>query len=289
MNETDKSEEEHDVDAIEPWDDNYGEDYNSTEEAVVPKEKRKWKAEVKKEKRKWKPEEKEKVKEKEVGEIVKSNLKYQNKELIDKVDDIAIQVLKESGHNKHRDHFFPIMIEKLGYKTGAEIGVDKGEFSLHILSKTKMEKYYCIDTWQDNFGSDCKPGFYDKDGNKRYNAALSVLGEYVQSNRAVMLRMTSMEASTRVEDNSLDFVYIDGDHSLEMLFDLYYWLPKIRIGGMISGHDLKNGPRSGINNYWGKQLDYQVKLCVEYYCDRYGFKMNPVGGRILSWWFVRNR
>jgi len=263
---------------IEDYDDAYQDEPNSTEEIVVPKEKRKWRKG-----------EKEKIKEKEQSRIVKSNLKYENKELIDKIDDIADKFLQESGKNKHRDHFFPFMINKLGYKIGAEIGVDKGEFTKHILSQTQMEKYYCIDTWQDDFGSDCKPGYYDKDGNKRYDSCLETLKEYVQNNRAIMLRMTSMEASNRVENNSLDFVYIDGDHSLEVMFDIYAWTPKVKIGGILSGHDFKDGPRSGINNYFGQQLDYKVKTVVEYFCERYGYKLNITGGRILSWWFIKNR
>jgi len=277
MNEEDKlSDSENDMDK-EEWDDDYGEESESTEEAVVPKHKRKWR-----------PGEKEKAKEKEAKDITKSNLKYENKELIDKADDIAIAFLKESGKSKHRDHFFPAMIEKLGFKVGAEIGVDKGEFATHILSKTKIEKYYCIDSWQDNFGSDCKPGFYDKDGNKRYDEACKNLNEF--KDRIAMLRMKSVEAANTIPDNSLDFLYIDGDHSLEgIFFDLYTWCLKVKIGGMVSGHDYKDGPRSGITDYFGKQLDYKVKTAVDYYCQRYGYKLNVTGGRILSWWFIRNR
>lgn len=268
-----------DMDKGEEWDDNYGEESDSTEEIVVPKIKRKWR-----------PGEKEKFKEKEAREIVKSNLNYENKKTIDKVDNIAGLFIKENGKNKHRDHFFPFMIDTLGYKIGAEIGVDKGEFSNHILNKSHIEKYYCIDTWQDDFGSDCKPGFYDKDGNKRYEAALAVLKDSVQSERVIMMRMPSLDAADRIEDNYLDYVYIDGDHSLEgIVFDLYKWTYKVKIGGMIAGHDYKDGPRSGINNYFGKQLDYKVKTAVDYFCDRYGYKLNITGGRILSWWFIRNR
>lgn len=268
---------DNDVDKAEEWDDNYGEESDSTEEIVVPKSKRAWK-----------PEQKKKLKEKEATIIAKSNLKYDNKDMIDKIDDIANKFLNENGKNKHRDNFFPLMIEKLGYKTGAEIGVDKAGFSVHILSKTKIEKYSCIDTWQDNFGSDCIPGYYDKNGNKRYEEASKNLDLY--KNRCTMLRMTSMEASNTIQDNTLDFVYIDGDHSLEgIIFDLYAWVPKVRIGGMVSGHDYKDGPRSGINDYFGKQLDYKVKTAVDYYCQRYGAKLNITGGRILSWWFIKNR
>ena len=241
-------------------------------------------------KRKWKDGEKKAKKEKECAKIVKSDLKYENKELIDKTDDIAQQILNKSWRNKHRDHFFPQLINDLNLKTGVEIGVDKGEFSVQILEKSNIEKYYCVDNWMDDFGSNHKKGYYDKDGNVRYNEAKANLQKYIDVNRAIMLRMTSVEAAKKFEDNSLDYVYIDGDHSLEgITFDIYSWMPKLRIGGVCGMHDYKDGPRSGINGYFGKQLDYKVKTVVDYYCERYGHKLNPVGGRIMSCWFVKNR
>lgn len=51
--------------------------------------------------------------------------------------------------------------------------------------------------------------------------------------------MASIAAASRVPDVSLDFVYIDGCHQYEnVLQDIYAWLPKIRYGGMLAGHDL---------------------------------------------------
>jgi len=262
MNEFDGFDDEDDFDT----DDQY-----STEE-IVPKKK-----------------EKKVRKEKECAKLIKSDLKYENKELVDKVDNIAQQILNKSWRNKHRDHFFPQLINDLNLKTGVEIGVDKGEFSVQILEKSNIEKYYCVDNWMDDFGSNHKKGYYDKDGNVRYNEAKANLQKYIDVNRAIMLRMTSVEAAKKFEDNSLDYVYIDGDHSLEVMFDIYSWMPKLRMGGVLSGHDFKDGPRSGIKNIWGRQMDYMVQTVVEYYCDRYGHKLNPVGGRIISWFFVKNR
>ncbi len=211
---------------------------------------------------------------------------YANKELVDNTDRIAEEITQEKHKNHHRDTFFPMMINKLDLKIGAEIGVDKAGFSNHILSKTKIDKYYCIDTWQDDFGSNYRPGYFDKDGNKRFNDAYEILKPY--GNRVVMMQMTSGEACSKVNDQ-LDFVYIDGDHSLFGIYDdLHYWTPKVRIGGIVSGHDFKDGPKSGINDYFGKQLDYRIKTVTEDFCRKYGYKLNIVGGRILSWWFVKN-
>lgn len=54
-------------------------------------------------------------------------------------------------------------------------------------------------------------------------------------------KMTSTEASKMYEDGSLDFVYIDADHSYESVKeDIAHWLPKVKSGGTIAGHDYNN-------------------------------------------------
>lgn len=216
-------------------------------------------------------------------------MEYKNPELIESADNISKNIVDQKRSNHHRDNFFPKLIDAMDLKTGIEIGVDKGGFSNHILNRSKIQTYYCVDTWQDNFGSNYRPGEYDKDGNVRYQEARKTLCEHIQSNRAIMLRMTSLFASSSFGNQTLDFCYIDGDHSLEGIYlDLKAWVPKIKTGGIIAGHDYKDGPKSGINDYFGVQLDFHVKTAVDYFCRRYGYKVNITGGRILSWWFVKN-
>ena len=217
-------------------------------------------------------------------------MKYENQGAIDEVDKIANEILSAKHTNHHRDKFFPLLIDKLKLKTGVEIGVDKAGFSKHILSKTKIDMYYCIDTWQDEFGSDYRPDYFDKDGNNRYNEAYETLKEYIDAKRAVLIKSTGLEASKDFGTETIDFCYIDGDHSLGGIYtDIMAWTPKVALGGIIAGHDYKDGGKSGINDYFGKQLDYKIKTVVDYYCQRYGHKLNVVGGRILSWYFVKNR
>lgn len=217
-------------------------------------------------------------------------MNYRNQEIIDYVDKVEEEIKSGSHHNCYRDHFFPQLIEKLELKTGVEIGVDKGGFTKHLLSKTTLDMLYAIDPWPDNFGSDYKPGYFDKNGNNRMQECYENIKDYVDAGRAKIIRATSVDAASKV-DNDLDFVYIDGDHSLEGIFyDIYTWVPKLKVGGICAGHDWKlkeNMPNSGINDYWGKQLPYAVTEVVTYYARRYGYKVKVVGGRILNWYFVK--
>jgi hypothetical protein len=50
--------------------------------------------------------------------------------------------------------------------------------------------------------------------------------------------MFSMQAVRKFSDNSLDFVYIDGNHALPWVMDdIVYWSEKVRPGGIVAGHD----------------------------------------------------
>ena len=216
--------------------------------------------------------------------------KYENQELIDKVDKISNEILAQKGHMYIRERFFGAMIDKMGLKTGAEIGVDVGEFSGKLLSGCTLEKLYGVDFWPSDFGSDFRPDFFIKEGGTRYQQCQKNLEKFIQEGRVELVKSDSVVAATKFEDNSLDFVYIDGDHSLQgIMFDTYAFTPKIRIGGICAGHDYKDGANSGVSGWDGKQLDYKVKTVVDYFCQRFGYKLNVVGGIVKSWWFVRSR
>jgi hypothetical protein len=106
--------------------------------------------------------------------------------------------------------------------------------------------------------------------------------------RVELVKNSSAIAAPYFQNDSIDFVYIDGDHSFEgIMFDLYHWVPKVRVGGIVSGHDYKDGPNSGIKDYFGEQLPYRIKSIVDDFCKKYGFKINAVGPRVPSWWFVK--
>lgn len=52
------------------------------------------------------------------------------------------------------------------------------------------------------------------------------------------LDMQSGEASKKFKKQSVDFVYIDGSHNYDSVCsDIETWLPKVKPGGMIGGHD----------------------------------------------------
>ena len=119
----------------------------------------------------------------------------------------------------------------------AEIGVWKGEFAAAMLESCEsIEAYYMIDPWA-----------HLPDWNKPFNVSSEQFEvihheamqrtEFARDKR-VVLRGRTKEVADRLEDGSLDFVYIDGDHTLRgITLDLMLLFRKVRPTGFIGGDD----------------------------------------------------
>ncbi len=65
-----------------------------------------------------------------------------------------------------------------------------------------------------------------------------------------VVRGTNVEAAPLIPDGSLDFVYLDGDHTLRgIVFDLNLYAPKVRPGGMVCGDDYTSGKQGNGTQY----------------------------------------
>jgi hypothetical protein len=74
--------------------------------------------------------------------------------------------------------------------------------------------------------------------------------------RTFFMRATSEKAILKFPDNSLDFVYIDGDHSYDaVLLDIILWHRKVKDGGILAGHDYQETRKHGVK----KAVDDYVK------------------------------
>lgn len=133
----------------------------------------------------------------------------------------------------------PKFFRQMGYKVGAEIGVDKGEFSEKFCQAGL--KLYAIDPWRSY------KDYEDSRGQKKldflYERTKRVLAPY---KNCTIVRKTSMKAALDFADESLDFVYIDGNHQFKYVAeDICEWSKKVKKGGVISGHDyIYTNPRT---------------------------------------------
>lgn len=60
-----------------------------------------------------------------------------------------------------------------------------------------------------------------------------------------VLKMSSVDSAATFQDASLDFVFIDAAHEYEnVMADIAVWLPKVKVGGILAGHDYFHQPVS---------------------------------------------
>lgn len=137
---------------------------------------------------------------------------------------------------------------------GAEIGVAEGRSSFDFLSYG-LDCLYMVDAWQtlDQTGDGSFPqNWHDRN----YADAVERVRPF--GDKARILRGKSVEMAEKVKDGSLDFIYIDADHSFAgCLNDLTAWVPKCRYGSIIAGHDFLNEA-------------YGVKKAVDTFCAMSG-------------------
>lgn len=126
--------------------------------------------------------------------------------------------------------------KELGYKVGVEIGVQRGDFAEKMYKNIPGLKYYGVDSWT------YYDGYRDINASFKGQAAFDELYETAKKKLAPygaeLIKKFSTDAATDFKEDSVDFVYVDGNHRFEsVVADIAAWLPKIRKGGMIAGHD----------------------------------------------------
>jgi len=165
----------------------------------------------------------------------------------------------------------PEHLTKRGLKgLGAEIGVQRGLFSKKLLSGWPGQKLYLIDTWRylDNYMdiANC-PDLYTN--LQCYAQTFSNVYEF--GDRVTIIREYSGAASRFFPDQSLDFVYLDADHSYEgVKADIDAWYPKVKPGGVFCGDDFLDGNipagifgvRSAVIEF-AKKHNYDIKVTSE--------------------------
>lgn len=128
-----------------------------------------------------------------------------------------------------------------GWTAGAELGVKDGRVCKYLLEACPALHLIGVDTM-------CHKPENEGPGKERYDwdwashrSKVRAL-EQAHPQRFNFMEMDTSQASLEVADGSLDFVFIDADHSYDgVSTDIAHWAPKVRRGGMIYGHDIDRG------------------------------------------------
>jgi len=106
----------------------------------------------------------------------------------------------------------------------AEVGVEAANTSQRLLEKNPYLSYVGVDPYVNNDGL--------------YEDVVRRLTPFMASGRFTLHRSMSVQSADRVGDASLDIAYLDARHDYESVIDdVKAWRPKVRAGGILSGHD----------------------------------------------------
>ena len=129
---------------------------------------------------------------------------------------------------------------------GAEIGVHVGESFLTLLQTCpNISKLYGVDPYVPYIdylkeeGQSFDPMVVDEKEIEYIKLVSYHRQKYSgHEDKIVFYEMDSIEASKKVEDKSLDFIFIDSYCSFEQAKDdIKVWYPKVKDGGIFAGHD----------------------------------------------------
>ncbi len=133
---------------------------------------------------------------------------------------------------------------------GIEIGVHLGLNARELFNRLRPKKLHLIDPWQELSGAEHAGTWYERVTQEEmdgyYKAVQRSFQPQVSRGLVEIHRKMSWDALPAFEDNSVDWIYVDGDHSYKAVKrDLEMSYAKVKPGGMIAGDDYKLGA------WWG--------------------------------------
>lgn len=157
-------------------------------------------------------------------------------------------------------NIFPYWLSNNNYKSMVEVGVFQGDFSFHVL-KNWPGSMVLVDSWR-HFENDYNDNanLSDEDHEKNYQIVLNRFKIFFD--RTKVVRDLSVEAAKLFPDKEFDVVYLDANHSYKSVTEeLNAWLPKIKKGGCMSGHDYLDGHlncgmfgvRRAVKDFFGRE------------------------------------
>lgn len=156
--------------------------------------------------------------------------------------------------------FFSSVIERHALTVGVEVGVAFGGHAAAILDRTHVSRLYGVDPYRHHPDYEDPMNLPQEEFDALFEFTIKRLSTYRERYRH--LRMYSGDAVREIQ-GQVDFVYIDADHSYEGVNrDLCIWYDKVRIGGVIGGHDYGHvdfpGVAQAIDEYFGR-LNWKIQ------------------------------
>lgn len=188
---------------------------------------------------------------------------------------VARKVIRSVRQFRHEYHYSSarrfVLRQFRDLKVGAEIGVRKGDFSQDILNHVNPVKLYLIDPWCYQPAPEFERAFYggmigsQEAMDRLYASVRDRFSTEVSEKHVEIIRKTSGDAVQCLPNQSLDFLYVDGDHRRDgALADLVNYYEKIKPGAVVAGDDYAD-----VGMWWKDGVIRAVEQAIHMglYCD----------------------
>jgi len=136
-----------------------------------------------------------------------------------------------------RFHFIASMARRFGWTRGAELGVSAGLTTQHLLSACPDLYLVGVDAWIEQPENGGPETYTDWNHGIHEREARHACGVF--ADRCTLIKGWTHEVGARMAPGSLDFVWIDADHSTEACRrDILVWSRALRPDGWLLGHDI---------------------------------------------------
>ena len=136
---------------------------------------------------------------------------------------------------------------------GAEIGIFNGEFSKKINEYLEFDKFHLIDIWDLDYTYEDGTNLSKIKTNDYMKHIYENVLKKFSDDKYNIMKQPSNIAADNFADDSLDFIYIDGNHQ-QCGDDLKVWFKKLKQGGIIAGHDYYGKVKSDVDRFFNNKV-----------------------------------
>jgi predicted O-methyltransferase YrrM len=164
---------------------------------------------------------------------------------------------------------------------GIEIGVYMGEFSKYILDTCPDLNLILLDCWQEQPKDTYKDHMNSSNEAQIQRIFATIINVKNNYNRMSLIKGFSDDYAKIFNDNTFDFIFIDGNHGYDAVKkDLYNWYPKIKKGGLFCGHDYISGIHAG-------GVEFGVKSAVDEFGVKNQIDIYSTNESFPTWYFIK--
>jgi predicted O-methyltransferase YrrM len=123
-----------------------------------------------------------------------------------------------------------------------EVGVYKGYFAKQFIPELdSIDRLFLVDPWN---SPQCEGQMVGSEEDHT-----QIITDFHQFSNVHIVKDYSQRAVNMFNDNSLDLVYLDAEHTYDgLLGDINLWYSKVKKGGILAGHDVFAPEHIGVTN-----------------------------------------